>query len=252
MTERATATFADDPSGIVLLLGVLSFAAGSVDAIGFLMLGGLFTAHVTGNLVVLAAHVATGRVESLARILAVPMFVVAVALTRLLTIGLDETRQGSLRLLLVLHLVLIVGLLTICVAAGGGLDPRAPIAVVAGMVGVSAMAVQNALVRISLIGAPATTVMTTDIATFVLDICALLFLRDSNEISRAGNRARRTGSAIAGFIVGCSLGAGLEALIGPWCLMLPAILAALALVLGFSLKESDIMAISGPRSVGHS
>jgi len=39
---------------------LLSIIAGSVDAIGFLGLGGLFTAHVTGNLVILAAHLVSG------------------------------------------------------------------------------------------------------------------------------------------------------------------------------------------------
>lgn len=43
-----------------MLPTVLSVIAGSVDAIGFLGLGGLFTAHVTGNLVVLVAHLAIG------------------------------------------------------------------------------------------------------------------------------------------------------------------------------------------------
>ena len=43
--------------GIRLLPGVLSLTAGSMDVIGFLGLGGLFTAHITGNLVIVAARV---------------------------------------------------------------------------------------------------------------------------------------------------------------------------------------------------
>jgi uncharacterized membrane protein YoaK (UPF0700 family) len=46
-----------------LLPVVLSTTAGAVDIIGFLALGGLFTAHITGNLVVLAAHLRDGRVQ---------------------------------------------------------------------------------------------------------------------------------------------------------------------------------------------
>jgi hypothetical protein len=47
----------DDSLGTKLLPFVLSVIAGSVDVISFLGLGGLFTAHITGNLVILAAHV---------------------------------------------------------------------------------------------------------------------------------------------------------------------------------------------------
>ena len=43
-----------------LLTAVLSVTAGAVDVIGFLALGGLFTAHITGNVVVVAAHYVTG------------------------------------------------------------------------------------------------------------------------------------------------------------------------------------------------
>jgi uncharacterized membrane protein YoaK (UPF0700 family) len=57
---------------------VLSVIAGMVDAIGFLSLG-LFTAHVTGNLVVIAAQLLRGGPPHLAQILAVPVFMMAVA-----------------------------------------------------------------------------------------------------------------------------------------------------------------------------
>ena len=53
--ERGTPLQAD-----WILVAVLSITAGAVDVIGFLVLGGLFTAHITGNLVVPAAHYATG------------------------------------------------------------------------------------------------------------------------------------------------------------------------------------------------
>lgn len=50
----------DRSLGTKLLPSVLSVTAGSVDVIGFLGLGGLFTAHITGNLAILAAHVVSG------------------------------------------------------------------------------------------------------------------------------------------------------------------------------------------------
>jgi uncharacterized membrane protein YoaK (UPF0700 family) len=233
MAARDIAYTVDNSLGTRLLPAILSIIAGSVDVISFLGLGGLFTAHITGNLVVLAAHIVTGRAMPLAPILAVPVFIAVLGLTRLAAAGLEDVRRATLRPLLALQLVLLVSFLVVDVAAGPFRDPNAPIEVVAGMLGVAAMAVQNALVQISLVGAPATAVMTTDITKFMMDLGAILFLRDPNEVAHASSRARRTWPAILGFTVGCSLGAILEAAIGPWSLALPIALGALTLALSF-------------------
>src|SRR4029077_1349490 len=58
-----------------LLLAVLSTTAGAVDIIGFLALGGLFTAHITGNVVTLAAHYVVGGFSKFGPLLSVPVFV---------------------------------------------------------------------------------------------------------------------------------------------------------------------------------
>jgi Protein of unknown function (DUF1275) len=135
LATRAVAPSVDSSLGAKLLPGVLSVTAGSVDVISFLGLGGLFAAHITGNLVILAAHIVTGRAASLALILSVPVFITVLALTRLVAAGLEETGHGSLRPLLALQFVLLVSLLAVGVAAGSGLNPAAPTAVVAGMLG---------------------------------------------------------------------------------------------------------------------
>ena len=214
-----------------LLPSVLSVIAGSVDAIGFLGLGGLFTAHVTGNLVVLVAHLATGSRAPVANILSVPVFVAALGLTRLLA-------GVSLRPLLLLQLLLLVGFLALCASAGARVDPHAARAILAGMFGVSAMAVQNALVQISLKGVPSTAVMTTNITHFMMDIGEVLFGRKLSDVAKARARALLTWPAIVGFAAGCGLGATCEAAIGLTSLALPVGLAVLAVAMGMNANTA--------------
>jgi uncharacterized membrane protein YoaK (UPF0700 family) len=153
----------DSSPGIKLLPFVLSFVAGSVDVISFLGLDGLFTAHITGNLVVLAAHILARGEATLALVISVPLFVIMLAATRVLAAALDRSGTPSLSVLLFVQFALLCAFLGICIAAGSGVSASAPSMIIAGMLGVSAMAVQNALVRISLAGAPSTAVLTTNI-----------------------------------------------------------------------------------------
>jgi hypothetical protein len=104
----------DSSLGMQLLPTLLSIIAGSVDAIGFVGLGGLFTAHVTGNLVILAAHLVSGDEASVAPMLSVLVFMLVLGLTRLLVGGLESIGRTSLRPLLLLQLLLLAGFLVIC------------------------------------------------------------------------------------------------------------------------------------------
>jgi uncharacterized membrane protein YoaK (UPF0700 family) len=221
----------DSSLGTKLLPSVLSLTAGSVDVISFLGLGGLFTAHITGNLVILAAHLVSGGAAPLAPMLSVPVFMVVLGLTRLLVGGLAAVGLASLRPLL-LQFLLLAGFLSLCVAAGPNLDPNAANAIVAGMLGVAAMAVQNVLVQISLTGAPSTAVMTTNVTRFMMDLGEMLLGRDPDEVAKARSRAKHTWPPIVGFTVGCGVGAACEAAVGLWSVALPTGLALLALAMG--------------------
>ena len=125
-----------------MLPAVLSIIAASVDAISFLGLGGLFTAHVKGNLVVPFAHLATGSRAPAANILSVPVFVAELGLTGSLAGVLERIGFASLRPLLLVQLLLLADFLTLCASAGASVAPRATMAIFAGMFGISAMAVQ--------------------------------------------------------------------------------------------------------------
>ena len=235
-TTRNLAPSVDSSLSTRMLPFVLSVIAGTTDVIGFLGLDGFFTAHITGNLVILAAHVVTGGTASLAAILSVPIFMVALGLTRLLAGRLEAIGLASLRPLLLLQFLLLASFLGVCIAAGAQVDPHAAIAVVGAMLGVSAMAVQNALVRVSLKDAPSTAVMTTNITLLTIDVGDLLLARDVHSVAKAQTRAKHTWPAVVGFVVGCALGAWCEAIAGLRSLALPTGLALLAFVLGLVTK----------------
>src|SRR5690348_5519577 len=88
-TARVPPPSLEDATGLRLLPFVLSVIAGCTDVIGFVGPGGLFTAHITGNLVILAAHVVSGEAAQVAPMLSVPVFMLVLGLTKLLAGGLE-------------------------------------------------------------------------------------------------------------------------------------------------------------------
>ena len=209
-----------------LLLPVLSLIAGSADATSFLGLG-LFSAHVTGNLVILTAHIVAGKGDDACLILSVPIFILVLGLTRLLVAGLESVQLGTLRPLLLLQFTFLGISFILCFPSVHHRNLSPSNVAVAAQLCVAAMAVQNALGQLSFPGAPSTAVMTTNLARFISDAGESLLGKDAVEKAEAGRRANETWPVIIGFTAGAGLGAACFAVAGLKSLGLPAGLALL-------------------------
>jgi uncharacterized membrane protein YoaK (UPF0700 family) len=210
-----------------LLVAVLSATAGASDVIAFLGLGGLFVAHITGNIVVLAVHYVTGGFGQIGPLLSVPVFILALALVSAFFEG-KET-QSALRVLLILHCALLSAFFLVCVAFGPFPNPDRPLAVFGGMLAVAGMATQSAMVKLDLPCLPSTAVLTTNIVELTIDVGRII---RGNARPDDLARARLTFPALAGFIAGCTAGAFLELHFRLWALILPVCTAAMAFLLG--------------------
>jgi uncharacterized membrane protein YoaK (UPF0700 family) len=209
---------------------LLSVIAGMVDLIGFLTLGNIFTAHITGNLVVAAAVLVRGGPLNPAQALAIPVFMLAVAATWWVakTSGMRGPRLA--RLLLLIQFLLLAGVLIFTVVTGAAANPRGVTAAVAAMIAVSAMACQYALLRLATPRAPSTAVMTGNLTYAVLSLMDATS-RDQPLIDNAGERLRRTVPLLIGFFGGCVVAAAAVAFLGSWAWAFPAALAGIAVAL---------------------
>jgi uncharacterized membrane protein YoaK (UPF0700 family) len=228
-----------------------------VDVIGFLALGGLFTAHITGNLVVAAAHYGTGRFSKFPPLLAIPVFIGVVIIVTCWA-NAPQTRGYRIqRTLLILQAVL----LALCLVLWSGLGPftnadhLAPVFV--GMMAVAAMATQSVLVKMTIPTAPPTTAMTGNFTQLVVDFTKILRSDSSTDAAiKAKHRAAVTCSCLIGWAIGCGGGAVLEMRHNLGALALPTALAGLAILVGElragtddNHSASSSSAHSGPQSV---
>src|SRR5215471_13384585 len=184
---------------------LLSVIAGMVDVIGFLSLG-IFTAHVTGNIVVIGALLVRHNRVNPAQILAIPVFILAVAATWVIAKAFGKRGASLMRPLLLLQFLLITCLFIFSVITKPSADPHGLTATIAAMIAVTAMGCQFALLRLALPVAPSTAVMTGNLTN------AVLALVDSS--SRTGplmesDSRKLTGALhlLVGFFVGCVLAA---------------------------------------------
>lgn len=148
----------------------LGFLAGYVDTVGFVALFGLFTAHVTGNFVLIGSELAQPSHGVLIRFLAFPAFIFAVALTRMVVIWLERSGKPVMPYLFCLQLLFLLGFMLVGQCAAPVTDTSATLALLAGALGAAAMGVQNAAGRLTLQQLTPTTVMTGNVTELVIDV----------------------------------------------------------------------------------
>ncbi len=219
--------------------GLLSFNAGFVDTTGFVALQGLFTAHVTGNFVTLGAALVFGTHGIIAKLVALPEFIVVVVVARVLDSVFRKNGLDALWLLLGLEALLLIGFFVLAVMLGPFLDSDAPAALLVGFTGIAAMAIQNAVQRVHFASIPPTTIMTANTTQAVLD--AVDLWRGDPGSDRAAVKARfgRTIRGITWFAIGCAAAAASYFWAGLWCLALPALVVMITAISSRSLGTLD-------------
>jgi uncharacterized membrane protein YoaK (UPF0700 family) len=191
------------------MAAALSAVAGMADSAGFILLDGLFIAHVTGNFVLIGAAVAKGSTGIVSKILTLPAFFVGVVSARLGGQSLrfsSEANQLSSLLAAEAAMLFVVVALGELMASGPGADTL--VVSTLGCIGAFAMGIQNAVGRLYLAQLPASTVMTVNAAQFAIDVVDVTSIRlaaDAN--SKARQRLRNIGLMMISFACGALAGA---------------------------------------------
>ncbi len=210
----------------------MSMIAGLVDVTSWLTLGGVFTAHITGNIVIVAAGLVRRGHPSAAQTLAVPMFVLAVVIADLTTRRLSDSCRSRTLVLLLLQSALLFSTFLLSVQRSHGASADGNAAFVETMLAVSAMATQNALLHLTQEKVQSTAVMTGNLVQAT--ISALELLRPS---SHSAGKANWNASfpLLMCFFFGCIMGAALVKFVALWAWLAPAAISLLY-VLWFSVK----------------
>ncbi len=210
---------------------LLAAVAGWVDALGFFALAGVFTAHLTGNLVLIGEELIRTESGLLPKLLVFPAFFAGVALAALLHAHRKARGRSSVRALLLAEAVAVVVFMLVGHVAGPVTDAgeMEPLALVAVALGAIAMGVQNAEGRLALRELGSTAVMTSNITQVLLDVVTALRVRGP-ESKRSAQRARRQVLPVAAFCIGAILAAYAYQAFAFWGLV-PPIVALLALAM---------------------
>lgn len=210
---------------------LLAFNGGFVDTAGFLGLHGLFVAHVTGNFVTLGAALVTGGHGVIGKILALPEFIMMIALARLAGTVLRGARLPARQILSFINVLLLLAFFVLAVRFGPFPNADSPLALLTSFAGIAAMAMQASVQRVHLAKMPPSTMMTGSTVQATLDVMDILTGANPAEQQATRARFRRLLTTIFAFTLGCAVSALLYAYVGFWCLAVSVIIGTIAVIL---------------------
>lgn len=207
---------------------LLAATAGYVDTLSFVSLFGLFTAHVTGNFVLIGAGLAGYGQGIFLKLMAFPAFVLGVALSSFIIRGRNpETPMRGACLLYAVEALLLLAFCLAGVNLGHGFHSENWSVVVCGMIGATAMGVQNAHSRLVARPGVPNTVMTGNVTQVILDALDLCATRVAEDVKAAARRrVVKMLPAIVAFGVGAAVGALAYRTFGFWALLFPVVALA--------------------------
>lgn len=220
----------------------LGFLAGYVDTLGFVALFGLFTAHVTGNFILIGAALANAlETPVLLKFLTFPAFILGVAAARILVVVVEKGGGSALRPALLLELVFLLGFMACGIAAEPIGDHAGPMAMLAGLLGAAGMGAHSATSRLLLGHLAPTSMMTGNVTQIVID--AVDVLRGVRDPGLAGRFAKFALPLLA-FAAGCLAAAFGFRWLGFAALAVPVLILACLLV-------RDTLAVAASVAGGH-
>jgi len=207
----------------------MGFLAGYVDTLGFIALFGLFTAHVTGNFVLIAVAMADpAQTPSLLKLLAFPAFILGVAAARLLVANCERRGASAVKPSYLLQLVLLIGFMACGMLAEPVGRSVGALAMAAGLLGAAAMGAHSAASKLLLTHLAPTSMMTGNVTQLVID--ATDWLRGAADGATKARCGKFFWPVIA-FALGCAAAAFAFRAFGFIALVVPVAILCLHLAL---------------------
>ena len=210
---------------------LLSFVAGYIDSVTFLGLYGIFVAQMTGSFVLAGTQFVASEKGYLVKLLAIPAFFVAGCIATLIAALTDQRNGRALALVMTFECILLTALVLMHFAVPMT-DIDASAVRATALIGIAAMGVQSAMVRLLMHGVASTNVMTTNTTQMAVDVTLVLLdalhhspASASGSASAARERLSGLLPIVIGFVSGTAVGALGYAMTGFWTLLVPLALA---------------------------